>query len=145
MQLTVLEKILWKMLPHWQKVIFLKSEKICHYSIVVKLLCISKQCQLDIHNTIGFLTTWVSQPDEDDSKKLKWVLQYFRGNIDDELVLGCFNNGKMKSFIDAAFTVHHDMWSHTGGGISWGIGILLSMCQKKGSTPKVLQQQKLLV
>lgn len=37
----------------------------------------------------------------------------------------------MKSFVDAAFAVHNDMKSHTGGGISWGIGILLSMCQKQ--------------
>lgn len=33
--------------------------------------------------------------------------------------------------MDAAFAVHNDMKSHTGGGISWGIGILLSMCQKQ--------------
>ena len=37
----------------------------------------------------------------------------------------------MKSFIDASFTMHMDMKSHTGGGISWGIGVLLSMCQKQ--------------
>jgi hypothetical protein len=37
----------------------------------------------------------------------------------------------MKSFVDASFAVHMDMKSHTGGGISWGLGILLSMCQKQ--------------
>jgi hypothetical protein len=42
-----------------------------------------------------------------------------------------FYMGKMKSFINVAFTVHADMKSHTGGGILWGFGIILSMCQKQ--------------
>jgi Reverse transcriptase (RNA-dependent DNA polymerase). len=101
------------------------------HSVTAKLLYISKRCRLDIQNAVGFLCTRVSKPDEDDWKKLKRVLQYLRGTIDDKLYLGCVNIGKMKSFVDAAFAVHQDMKSHTGGGISWGIGILLSMCQKQ--------------
>jgi hypothetical protein len=101
------------------------------HSTVAKLLYICKRCRLDIQNAVAFLTTRVSKPDEDDWKKLKRVLQYLRGTIDDKLVLGCVDIGKMKSFVDASFAVHMDMKSHTGGGISWGIGILLSMCQKQ--------------
>mmetsp|Transcript_13911 Transcript_13911/g.26194 ORF Transcript_13911/g.26194 Transcript_13911/m.26194 type:complete len:735 (+) Transcript_13911:3-2207(+) len=101
------------------------------HSTVAKLLYICKRCRLDIQNAVAFLTTRVSKPDEDDWKKLKRVLQYLKGTINDKLVLGGKDIGKMKSFVDASFAVHHDMKSHTGGGISWGIGILLSMCQKQ--------------
>jgi len=108
-----------------------KSKADIFHSTVAKLLYICKRCRLDIQNTVGFLTTRVSKPDEDDWKKLKRVLQYLRGTIDDKLILGCVDIGKMKSFVDASFAVHMDMKSHTGGGISWGLGILLSMCQKQ--------------
>lgn len=101
------------------------------HSTVARLLYICKRCRLDIQNAIAFLTTRVSKPDEDDWKKLIRVLRCLRGTLDDKLILGAVNIGKMKSFIDAAFAVHADMKSHTGGGISWGIGILLSMCQKQ--------------
>lgn len=73
----------------------------------------------------------VSKPDEDDWKKLKQVLQYHWGTVDDKLILGCVDVGKTKLFVDAAFAVHQDTKSHTGGGVSWEIGILLSMCQKQ--------------
>jgi AAA ATPase containing von Willebrand factor type A (vWA) domain len=110
----------------------LNKERAEHFhSIVAKLLYICKRCRLDIQNAVAFLTTRVSKPDEDDWRKLKRVLQYLRGTLDDKLVLGCVDIGKMKSFVDASFAVHMDMKSHTGGGISWGIGILLSMCQKQ--------------
>jgi Histone chaperone involved in gene silencing len=101
------------------------------HSTVARLLYICKRCRLDIQNAIAFLTTRVSKSDEDDWKKLIRVLQYLRGTLDDKLILGAVDIGKMKSFVDAAFAVHADMKSHTGGGISWGIGILLSMCQKQ--------------
>jgi hypothetical protein len=101
------------------------------HSTVARLLYICKRSRLDIQNAVAFLTTRVSKPDEDDWKKLKRVLQYLRGTLDDKLILGALDMGKMKSFVDAAFAVHADMKSHTGGGISWGFGIILSMCQKQ--------------
>jgi Reverse transcriptase (RNA-dependent DNA polymerase). len=114
------------------------------HSIVAKLLYICKRCRLDIQNAIAFLTTWVSKPDEDDWKKLKRLLQYLRGTLDDKLILSCVDIGKMKSFVDAAFAVHNDMKSHTGGGISWGIGILLSMCQKQKLNAKSSTEAELI-
>lgn len=108
-----------------------KSRAEIFHSTVARLLYICRRCRLDIQNAIGFLTTRVSKSDEDDWKKLVRVLQYLRGTLDDKLILGAVDIGKMKSFVDASFAVHMDMHSHMGGGISWGIGILLSMCQKQ--------------
>jgi len=108
-----------------------KEQADMFHSTVAKLLYICKWCRLDIQNAVAFLTTRVSNPDEDDWKKMKRLLQYLRGTLDDKLVLGGEDIGRMSSFMDAAFAVHPDMKSHTGGGISWGIGILLSMCQKQ--------------
>jgi AAA ATPase containing von Willebrand factor type A (vWA) domain len=108
-----------------------KERREIFHSTVARLLYICKRCRLDIQNAVAFLTTRVSRSDEDDWKKLIRVLQYLRGTLDDKLILGAIDIKKMKSFVDAAFAVHADMKSHTGGGISWGIGILLSMCQKQ--------------
>ena len=38
---------------------------------------------------------------------------------------------KMKTWVDAAYTVHHNMKSHTGGVISFGTGAALSKSTKQ--------------
>jgi hypothetical protein len=50
----------------------------------------------------------------------------------------------MKSFVDTAFAVHADTKSHTGRGISWGIGTLLSMCQKQKLNSKSSTEAKVI-
>lgn len=75
--------------------------------------------------------TRVSSPTEDDWKKLRRVLQYLKGTEDLELTLGAEDITKSKTWIDASYGVHNDCKSHTGGGMSWGWGILLSKCQKQ--------------
>jgi len=37
----------------------------------------------------------------------------------------------MESWVDTAYGVHNDMKSHTGGCMSWGLGVLLTMCNKQ--------------
>jgi hypothetical protein len=56
-----------RLLPKLQAVVF--------HHITVQLLFLS-YTHRDIQTTVGFLTTRVKSPDEDDWGKLKWVLKY---------------------------------------------------------------------
>jgi hypothetical protein len=46
------------------------------HSTIACLWYICKRCHLDIQNAVAFLTMRLSEPDEDDWKKLKRLLQY---------------------------------------------------------------------
>jgi len=101
------------------------------HSVVALLLFISRRCRLDIQTAIGFLTTRVSCPNEDDWLKLARVLGYLEATKNLKLVLGADDIKKMKSWVDVSYGVHTDCRSHTGGCASFGWGVLLTMCQKQ--------------
>ena len=101
------------------------------HSVTAQLLFVGNRCRLDIKTAVAFLCTRVSEPDEDDWKKLKRVLQYLKGTLDLKLTLGADDIKKMKSWVDVSYGIHADCRSHTGGLMSWGWGVLLSKSQKQ--------------
>ena len=80
---------------------------------------------------VFFLTTRVSCPTEEDWGKLRRVMQYLSGTIDLTLTLGGDDITRMKSWVDVSYGTHTDCRSHTGGCASFGLGVMLSMCQKQ--------------
>jgi len=58
------------------------------HRIVAKLLYVTKRARVDILLAIAFLCTRVADPDVHDWKKLKRVLQYLRGTLDDVMRFG---------------------------------------------------------
>jgi hypothetical protein len=94
------------------------------HSIVSKLLWTAKRGRPDIDTTISFLCTRVSKCTREDWYKLKRVLQYLRTTIDDRRVVGADDLSSLFIWIDAAYAVHPDMRSHTGGTMSYGWGII---------------------
>jgi hypothetical protein len=101
------------------------------HSIVALLLFTSRRCRLDIQTAIAFLCTRVAHPDEDDWKKLRRLLQYLRGTLDMALYIGADSIESMQSWVDVSYATHDDCKSHTGGAMSWGWGVLLTMCKKQ--------------
>jgi len=96
-----------------------KSDKF--HSIVAKLLYISKRTRPDIKPTVAFLCTRVSQPTENDWKKLRRALSYLRGTIEDKRIIGASNLNSLVAWVDAAFAVcenvrskqavrYHSLW-----------------------------------
>jgi hypothetical protein len=81
--------------------------------------------------SVSFLTTWVTQLDEDDWKKLAWCIQYLRDSKDLFLTLETDDGITVKWWIDASFAIHPSMKSHTGGTISLGKGSVYSLSQKQ--------------
>ena len=107
-----------------------KKADLFHH-IVAKLLYVTKRCRLDIQLAIAFLTTRVQSPSQQDWVKLKRVLQYLHGTIDEYLTLGANSISVMDTYVDAAYAVHDDMKSHTGGVITLGRGAIMSKSQKQ--------------
>ena len=89
---------------------------------VAKLLYVSKRTRPDTSLSVAFLTTRVKSPDTDDWGKLSHVIEYLRADKDPQLVLGGDNNGLLMYYVDASFSVHSNMCSHTGGGLTMGRG-----------------------
>jgi hypothetical protein len=99
-----------------------KAESVVFHSVCAKLLYVSLRARVDILLPIAFLCTRVAKSTQQDQSKLRRVLEYLKGTVDDEFVLGADDMGRMRSWVDADFAVHPDMKSHTGGVISFGRG-----------------------
>jgi hypothetical protein len=73
----------------------------------------------------------VSCSTEQDWKKLRRVLEYLFGTMDEFLTLGADDIAIMRTWVDASYAVHEDMRSHTGGVISFGTGAVMSKSSKQ--------------
>jgi hypothetical protein len=93
--------------------------------MVAKLLYLSLRARVDILLPAIFLCTRVSISTEQDEAKLRRLLEYIYGSLNDEYILGADDMGRMHSWVDASFAVHPGMKSHTGGVISFGRGGLV--------------------
>jgi Reverse transcriptase (RNA-dependent DNA polymerase) len=101
------------------------------HRLVAKLLYLSKRSRPDLQLAVAFLTTRVSCSTEEDWLKLRRVLLYLKGTVDLALILGATSLTKMETWVDAAYAVHNDMKSHTGGVVSFGRGAVISKSIKQ--------------
>jgi hypothetical protein len=92
------------------------------HQLTAKLLFLGKRARPDIQAAVAFLTTRVREPDTDDYKKLARTVKYLRGTMKLVLTLEADEIAVTKWWVDAAFGVHRDMKSHTGGTMSLGKG-----------------------
>ena len=91
-------------------------------SVVCKLLYVALRGRPDILLSVVFLASRVSKATLQDQAKLKRLLEYLYGTYDLPLILGADDIQTMYTFVDAAYAVHDDMKSHTGGVITFGRG-----------------------
>ena len=101
------------------------------HSVTAKLLYIEKRARPDIEPTVAFLCTRVDKSDVDDWKKLKRNLKWLKQTIDDNRIIGCDNLDSIFTWIDAAFAVHQNMRSQTGGAMSFGWGTIHARSSKQ--------------
>jgi hypothetical protein len=107
-----------------------KSPRLCQekserfHSIVAKLLYICLRSRLDTSLAVAFLTTRVSKSTEQDWLKLKRLLRYLNNTIDMPRIIGADSLTVFRTWVDAAYAVHDDMKSHTGGAMSFGHGVI---------------------
>ena len=110
-----------------------KDEEFFH-RLMARLLYAGKRARPDIQLAISFLCTRVKCPDVDDMAKLKRVVEYIRTTIFIPLVLGWDKTGNLVWSIDVSFAVYMDMKSHTGFGLSLGLGAVTSSSLKQKLT-----------
>ena len=115
------------------------------HSIVAKLLYISSRARTDISTTIVFLCIRVSKSTEHGWHKQKRLLRYLKQTQDMEYILGYNKPVHIITWVDAAYAVHEDMQSHTGGCSSLGHGIFWQNQVNKNWTPKAPQRLNLWV
>jgi hypothetical protein len=108
-----------------------KKEVETFHNVVAKLLYVSMRGRLDIMLAISFLCTRDSKPTSQDQDKLLRLLQNLKGTLTMQLTLGADNLNTLNTWVDASYTVHSDMKSHTGGVISMGLGAVLCKSTKQ--------------
>jgi hypothetical protein len=101
------------------------------HTFVAKGLFVCKRARPDIQTAIVFLTTRVTNPDEDDWKKLIRLMSYLKGTTDLVLTLEADDLYLIKWFIDGSLAVHNDMKGHTRGGMTLGKGSVINKSTKQ--------------
>ena len=92
------------------------------HHFVAQLLYLSKRARPYIQLSVSFLCTIVREPDTDDYTKMARVMKYIQGTIGTPLILSIDKSGNIKWYVDASFSVHKDMRSHTGGFVTMETG-----------------------
>jgi hypothetical protein len=101
-----------------------------------KLLFLCKRARPDVQTAVAFLCTRVKAPDVDDYKKLRRVMCYLRATWTMPLTLEADETNIIKWWVDAAYAVHPDMRSHTGGAMSMGKGVIYGTSTRQKLTTK---------
>lgn len=101
------------------------------HHLVAKTVYLAKRARPDLQLAVGFLSTRVTAPTDDDWKKLKRMIQYIRKTHHLPLTLMADHSHVVKWWVDAAFAVHADMRSQTGGMMTMGRGAFYSGSTKQ--------------
>ena len=78
----------------------------------------------------------MKRPNEDDWRKLRRLLEYLFGTINEHLRLGSDGLSVMGTYIDGAHGVHEDYRGHNGGCVTLGRGCVMSKSQKQKMNTK---------
>jgi hypothetical protein len=108
-----------------------KSKSETYQRVVAKLLYVSHRGRPDIQLAVAFMCTRVSCSTVQDWMKLKRLLQYLNRTVNDVLVISADSLTKLMTWVDAAYGVHQDMKSHTGGAMSLGRGAVMCKSSKQ--------------
>jgi hypothetical protein len=106
-------------LKEWQREVF--------HLCVAKVLCFAKRSRPDVLPSVAFLSKRVKSPNQADWEKLVHMIKYLKSTEDLPLILAADNSDSLYWYADSAFGVHKDMKSHTGGGLTFGRGFVVSV------------------
>lgn len=95
------------------------------------MLYLAKRTRCDILLAVSYLTTRVTNPNENDMKKLSRIFKYLNGSSDQVLTLGGNSDLVIKAHIDAAFGCHRDAKSHSGLVIKLGGSTIMCASSKQ--------------
>jgi len=87
----------------------------------------------------------VKEPDDSDWAKLVHLMKYLNGTKEKKLILSTDDLRIVKWYVDAAFTVHPDFKSHTGGAMMFGKGAVQNISRKQKLNMKSSTDAELVV
>jgi len=97
------------------------------HHITAQLFYLCKCTCPNIQTTVAYLCTRVSNPNQDDWKKLGQCIKYLWGNPNLSPTLEVSDDISLWWWVDVSFAVHHDMHSQTRATVSMGRGNLYLM------------------
>jgi hypothetical protein len=101
------------------------------HSMIAMMLYVTKRASPYTALVMAFLTTRVKEPDADDWRKLRHLINYLKSTRDLPLVLGSLNTGVLQWHVDASFATHPNMRGHTEGVLNMGTGCPLVTSTKQ--------------
>ena len=115
------------------------------HSVFTMLLYVGKRTRPDLQVAVTFLGTRTLKADVDDWKKLKKLLAYIIGTLNDRLILHSDNTDIIKWWTDASYGVHEDMKSHTSGVMTLVTGAVYATRRKQRLTTVNSTESELVV
>ena len=91
--------------------------------MVAELLLIIKGYRPYLEKAVGFLKTRVSNCDVDDCGKLKSILRFVHCTLREVRCFGAISLDKIFTWVNASYSLNHDMKSQNGYLISMGLGV----------------------
>ena len=97
----------------------------------MQLMYLSQCGRPDIRTTVAFLSSHVSNPDQDDYMKLGKVIKYLENTMNLTLQLQVDESNLLQWRVDAAYATHSDMKGQTGATFTMGHGSIYSNSLKQ--------------
>ncbi|GFH55411.1 hypothetical protein CTEN210_11887 [Chaetoceros tenuissimus] len=98
----------------------------------MKNLWASKRSRPNFKTTMGFLTTCMKEPTEEDWHKLVRLMSFVKATVEDVSFIGADDLHSMLTMIDSAHAVHKkDMHGHTGSVVTMGTGVIDTKSNKQ--------------
>ena len=107
-----------------------RRQKLFH-RLAHKIHCCTPRGIKDLQLTMSFLTTRVGKCIEKDCEKLRRLVNYNGITKNKESTVCAEDIGSMHAHIIVSCAVHLNMKSHSGGAISFSIGLIASTLQKQ--------------
>jgi len=96
------------------------------HRLVYRLIYTAIRGRRDLQTVISFLSKRHLECNEHDYAKLRRLIHYIHATKNIECIIGIKNIGLLTTFVDASYAVHMNMRSHSGGAMTFGIGVFSS-------------------
>ena len=101
------------------------------HTYVMKIMFVAKRARQDVLPGVAFLATRTRGSTAQDWSKLVRLLSWMNKTCNDATTLEADDKNEEYWHVDAAFAVHNDMKSHTGGTFTLGKGVITSVSTKQ--------------
>ena len=96
-----------------------QEQELFHH-LTMQLMYLSQRGRPDIRTAVAFLSSHVSNPDQDEYMKLGKVIKYLESTLHLTLRLQVDESNLLQWWVDAAYATHSDMKGQTGATFTMG-------------------------